>query len=417
MSNPNAYFTNPANQAAGDFCGSIPASTFAAFGQPPNSSALANATAPCGFTAPHATQGQVDYCNTADQNLMDGWGKRRNEWQFGLGVQHEVLPRLSVEVTYNRRKYGNLTDTDTVGVGCDYYNNPTLPSDACINGWQNYSDPTGLRDFYTFQTPTDSRLPQGGNYVIQGLQNQSVASLPVGSGGVVLLRQQLDYTWAGFDTNVVMRARGGLRLSGGTSTGRAVRNTCDTNIDTPNVKGRVGNELHGGCIDQAPFQTNVRGNVSYTIPWVDVLASGVFQYRPGVARSANMTVNAADVVWLNPARTGTNFFTGIANGTSGTTQINLLDNNDLFGEGLRLFDMTFRKNVRFAGKRLSLGLDVYNIFNSDAALAYQNTYTATRLSDGTWVQGNPNTGAPNDWGRITQITNPRFARFSMTFDF
>jgi hypothetical protein len=422
MTNPAAYYTNPADPAAGDFCGSLVGSAaFAAFGQPPNSSALANATAPCGFAAPHATQGQVDYCNLADQNLMDGWGKRRNEWQFGLGVQHELLPRVSVEVTYNRRKYGNLTDTDTVGVGCDYYGSAALPASQCTQDWQNYTDPTGLRDFYSFQAPPDPRLPGGGNYVINGLQNQSVPALPVGSGGVVLLRQQLDYTWAGFDTNVVMRARGGLRLSGGTSTGRAVRNTCDTNIDTPNVKGRVGNELHGGCIDQAPFQTNVRGNVSYTIPWIDVLASGVFSYRPGIQRQANMTVSSADVVWepADAARQGSLFFTGVANGTSGTTQINLLDNNDLWGEGMRLFDLTLRKNVRFAGKRLSLGLDIYNLFNSDAALGYQNTYTAFKQADGTWGPDNPATPQVevNDWGRITSITNPRFARFSMTFDF
>jgi hypothetical protein len=419
MTNPSAYYTNAGNPAAGDFCGSVPASSFASFGQPPNSTALANAQAPCGFTVPHATQGQVDYCNLADQNLMDGWGKRRNEWQFGLGIQHEVLPRMSVEVTYNRRKYGNLTDTDTVAVGCDYYGGAALPANQCTQDWQNYTDPTGLRDFYTFQAPPDPRLPGGGAYVIEGLQNQSVASLPVGSGGVVLLRPQLNYTWAGFDTNVVMRARGGLRLSGGTSTGRANRNTCDTNIDTPNVKGRVGNELHGGCVNNEPFLTNVRGNVSYTIPWIDVLASGVFQYRPGVARSANMTVNTADVVWANQARTGSLFFTGIANGTSATTQINLLDNNDLYGEGMRLFDLTLRKNVRFVGKRLSLGLDIYNLFNSDAALGYQNTYTAFKQSDGSWGPDNPATPQVevNDWGRITQITNPRFARFSMTFDF
>ena len=34
-----------------------------------------------------------------------------------------------------------------------------------------------------------------------------------------------------------------------------------------------------------------------------------------------------------------------------------------------MFDVTFRKNFRFGGKRLSAGLDVYNIFNSDAVRA------------------------------------------------
>jgi len=74
---------------------------------------------------------------------------------------------------------------------------------------------------------------------------------------------------------------------------------------------------------------------------------------------------------------------------------------------------------RFAGKRLSLGVDVYNIFNSDAATAYDQTYTATRLADGSWVADNPATPAVevNTWNNITQLVTPRFMRLSMTLDF
>ena len=117
-------------------------------------------------------------------------------------------------------------------------------------------------------------------------------------------------------------------------------------------------------------------------------------------------------------RNGTQF-NGGGNTPSPTANVDLLDDRDLYGEGLRLFDLTFRKNLRFAGRRLSVGLDIYNLFNSDAALAYNNTYTAFRLPSGEFVQDDPNTQVIefNDWGRITQITNPRFARFSMTFDF
>jgi hypothetical protein len=246
---------------------------------------------------------------------------------------------------------------------------------------------------------------------------------------VTVIRDELGYTWAGFDTNVVMRARGGLRLSGGTSTGRSKRNTCDTMTDTPNVKGREGNAFRGGCINIEPFQTNVRANASYTIPWIDVLSSLVFQYRPGVARSANMTIyNTPDrVVWAGPSDVSTGSadratmpqFTGNPFPVN-TVTVNLLDNNDLYGEGLRLFDMTFRKNVRFAGKRLSLGLDIYNLFNSDAALGYVNTYNYFLQGDGTYGGDDPNTTTiieTQDWGRINSITNPRFARFSLTFDF
>ncbi len=53
------------------------------------------------------------YCDVYGDSLLDGWGKRRSEWQFGLGIQHELLPRFSGEFTYNRRSYANLTVTDT----------------------------------------------------------------------------------------------------------------------------------------------------------------------------------------------------------------------------------------------------------------------------------------------------------------
>jgi hypothetical protein len=62
------------------------------------------------------------YCAAYGDTLIDGWGRRRSEWQFGIGIEHEILPRLSGEVTFNRRKYSNLTATDQLGVGCDRYN-------------------------------------------------------------------------------------------------------------------------------------------------------------------------------------------------------------------------------------------------------------------------------------------------------
>ena len=61
---------------------------------------------------------------------------------------------------------------------------------------------------------------------------------------------------------------------------------------------------------EEPFLTKVRGNASYTIPWIDVLAGAVFQYRPGPERTANLNYNSTDVVWEpgdanRPARSST----------------------------------------------------------------------------------------------------------------
>src|SRR4029450_577175 len=45
------------------------------------------------------------YCDVYGDSLLDGSGKRRSEWQYSVGIQHEVLPRTSAEFTYNRRSY------------------------------------------------------------------------------------------------------------------------------------------------------------------------------------------------------------------------------------------------------------------------------------------------------------------------
>jgi hypothetical protein len=114
---------SPHTSAQGDFCGTLldgagnPSTNFQRYGRAPTGAQLANANSTCGLK--NSSDLHVEYCNLANQNLTQGWGVRRSEWQFGLGVQHELLPRLSAEVTYNRRKYQNLTDSDTVLQGCD----------------------------------------------------------------------------------------------------------------------------------------------------------------------------------------------------------------------------------------------------------------------------------------------------------
>ena len=45
-------------------------------------------------------------------DILHGWGVRPSDWQFGASVQHEILPRVSVEVGYNRRWFNGFTVTD-----------------------------------------------------------------------------------------------------------------------------------------------------------------------------------------------------------------------------------------------------------------------------------------------------------------
>ena len=63
--------------------------------------------------------------------------------------------------------------------------------------------------------------------------------------------------------------------------------------------------------------------------------------------------------------------------------------------------MRFAKVLRFASKRLDVGIDLYNIINANTQTGYNQTY------------GNDGTGL----FRPTSIQSARFARFNVTFNF
>ena len=81
----------------------------------------------------------------------------------------------------------------------------------------------------------------------------------------------------------------------------------------------------------------------------------------------------------------------------------------MIGERTTTFDVKFAKNIRFANKRATIGVDIYNFTNSDAVTAYQATYTID----------NPATPAVevNNWGNPVGLVSPRFARLSFQFSF
>ena len=48
--------------------------------------------------------------------ILKGWGVRPGDWQLGVSVQHEVLPRTSVEVGFFHRSFYGFTVTDNLAV-------------------------------------------------------------------------------------------------------------------------------------------------------------------------------------------------------------------------------------------------------------------------------------------------------------
>ena len=414
--------------SGGDICGG-PTSVFGQdsvrYGRDPLSldaegRSIGLTTTQCGRSEAGIPADVVAYCNTYGDSLLDGWGKRRSDWQFGLGIQHELLPRLSAEVTFNRRSYSNLTATDQLGIGCDRFGG-RQDVRACQHGFLNFTSPD--YGFFSVTAPNHPDLPGGGGYVVRGLANPN-AALPVGRPSAVTIMDELEYRWNGVDTNFVWRGTErfglrGLRVNGGTSTGRAVRDLCYASLDGPNVQQHEG--VTPECNPYTRWDTNVRGSAAYTIPKVDVLVSTVFQWRPGVEREANFTFTKDQVEWESGSAaratqpcTGAEAgqvgcFTPTGGGVTATEYtVNLLNPGELYGEGYSIFDLKIGKNIRFLDKRLNVGVDIYNLFNNDAIRNYEEDLD---------VLDNPNTAVVEQWGQATELLSPRFVRLSIQFDF
>jgi hypothetical protein len=191
-------------------------------------------------------------------------------------------------------------------------------------------------------------------------------------------------------------------------------------VDGPNVQQHDG--VTPACNPYTRWETNLRGSTSYTIPKADVLVASVFEWRPGVERMANHTVTKDEVTWeasstaraTQPCPAGatagqTGCFTVTGNTVTATTYtVNLLNPNELYGEGYFEVDLKLGKNIRFNGKRVNVGVDIYNVLNSDAIRAFQNNYD---------VADNPATPVVEQWGQATGLLSPRFVRLSIQFDF
>ena len=82
----------------------------------------------------------------------------------------------------------------------------------------------------------------------------------------------------------------------------------------------------------------------------------------------------------------------------------MLNPGELYAlERTNLVDMRFAKILRFGGRRVDVGVDLYNLFNSNVTTAYQQTYE--QVTNGA------------AWLRPTAIAAPRLARLHVTLDF
>jgi hypothetical protein len=301
---------------------------------------------------------------TYDPKILSGWGVRPYSWDFAVGLQRELWPRVSMDVLYTRRWYGNFTVTDNLAVG---------PADF---------------DRYSITAPLDSRLPDGGGYTIADLYNVKPEKFGQVRNFVTAASnfgEQIE-RYQGVDISMDARPRQGLLVNGGVSLGSTLTDACD-------VAPKIDNPSTRNCRVSGKVMPQWRAIGSYTIPRIEVQASATFQSNPGQQISANWAVpNAVIATSLGRPLSG-----GAANEI-----VNLLLSQELFAERLNQIDVRVGKIVRFGGWRTSLNVDVYNLTNSNIVTSLNNTF---------------NPADATVWQRPQAILAARFVKFSTQIDF
>jgi hypothetical protein len=295
-----------------------------------------------------------------DSELLTGWGKRDYNWEFSTGVQRQIIPRVSADVSYYRRWYGNQTVTDNLAVTAADF------------------------DAFSITAPSDSRLPGGGGYRLEGLYNVSPVRFGQTSNFITFADNfgALIRRYNGFAVTMNARLQNGVTMLGGVDWGTTTTDNCEIRQALPEI-----DPLNPFCHTEVG-NAQVKMSGSYTVPRIDLLVSASFQSANGPQIAANfIATNAIIQPSLGRPLAG-----GAAN-----VSVNLVEPGSMFGERLNQLDLRFSKILRLAGARAMLNLDLYNALNVDTVLTVNNAFAS--------------------WQNPTSFVLARFAKIGVQFDF
>jgi hypothetical protein len=346
---PNCDLLNPNQQdlraTGGDFCGVI--------------SNLAFGTGATGITTRY------------DPAILSGWGVRPYNWEMSVGIQHELLSHLAINVTYGRRWYGNFTVTDNLA---------TTAADYTV---------------YNLPVPVDPRLPNSGGTVTFFDVN------PVSTTGASLVSKVDNLVtaaskygnqkqhWNGFDLTMSTRFKSFL-IQGGMNAGRTSTDTCEIVAKVPESTASGTTPLN--FCSTSIFLTQARFLGSYTVPKIDVLISGTLQALPGAQLNANWA--ASSTANIQPV-----LHRPVTGGAPNVT-VGLVEPGAMFGDRINQLDFRIGKLLKFGRTRSQISLDLYNALNSSPVQTYNQAF----IPGGAWLTP-------------TLILPARLAKISAQFDF
>ena len=321
--------------------------------------------------------GTATFSNTIDPDILHGWGVRPSDWNWGVSVQHEVLPRTSVEVGFFHREFYGFAVTDNLAV---------TPADFTQ---------------FSITAPQDSRLPNGGGYQVGTLYDLNNPALFGVTRNFITYADRYGDVYQkynGIDVTINARPRNGLTFQGGFSGGYSTSDNCEVREKLPEIA-----LLNPYCHIETSFLPQYKGIATYILPRVDVSISGTFTSKPGIqvsgfgtpvaggAFAANYTVSNAVVqqVLGRPLA-----------GSAPNITVNLIEPHSVLGDRVNELNMRVGKVFRFGRSRANVGVDIYNLLNAATPLSYNQAF----IPGGAWLTP-------------TSVLSARFAKLSMQLNF
>jgi hypothetical protein len=319
--------------------------------------------------------GTAIFSNSIDPDLLHGWGVRPSDWQFGVSIQQQILPRVSVEAGYIHRSFQGFTVTDNLAVTA-----------------ANFTP-------FSVTAPIDPRLPNGGGYPIDGLYDVDPALFgrtdnliaPASKYGTQYQR------FNGMDISVDARPRNTLSVQGGVSFGRATSDSCEVRAKLPEIA-----PLDPYCHIRTGMLPQYKSIGTYTVPHVDVQLSGTFTSKPGIQVSTFGTPVAGGAFAANYTLPSSAASPSLGRPVAGvpTFTVNLITPHSFIGDRINELDVRLSKVIRIGKTKTNVGIDIYNALNAAAALSYNQAF----IPNGAWLTP-------------TSVMSARFAQLSAQFDF
>lgn len=293
-----------------------------------------------------------------------GFNQQDYYWQGSASVQHEISPKMAVNVGYFRTWYGNYLATQNVAL-----------------------DPRTDFDQYCFIAPTDGRLPSDiSGQRLCGLYDVKPEKVRVRRSNVVTQVSHFGShtkVYNGADVNVNARLGRFGQYSGGISVGRTTEENCaivNSPMDARWVATTAG-AVPAYCATTPPWGagTQVKLTAIYPLPW-SLQASIIYQNFAGIPNNPTITLTNAQVF----ESLGRNLAACPATATTPaactqTVTVELAPTGTMYEPRVQQVDFKLTGLLRVDRYRIKGMLDVGNLFNTGDVLQLQRLWGATYL--------------------------------------